>query len=142
MIPPQNSISQSDNPVLRKRRQLPDSLQPLEIVLEYPSSKKRKLHHPAFPPQRFWEKLSATPLTRNTLRAFNEQNSRIPHVSTDTRTLRKRPRSIVKVGHRPADQIVDVYSPTSLKRVKSFARQGGPDLTDLRGVCKQELSKG
>lgn len=141
MIPPQALLSQSNNSVLRKRRQFPSSLQPLETVLEYPSSKKRKLHHPAFPPQKFWENLSETPLTRNTIRAFNEQNSRIPDVLADTRTLRKRPRSIVTGGHQPADQIVGAYSPTSLKRVKAFARHGGPNLTDLRGVCKQELSK-
>ncbi|OAA49667.1 hypothetical protein NOR_01590 [Metarhizium rileyi] len=128
MIPLQNSPSQSSDSVSRKRRQFPNSF------LEYPSLKKRKLHYPAFPPQRFWEKLSETPLTRNALRAFNKQNSRISDVSADTsRTLRERPRAIVKAGHRHANQVVDAYSSLSLKRLKAFARHGGPDLTDLRG---------
>lgn len=75
-------------------------------------SKKQKLHYPAYFPPRFWDGLSRVWLTRNTLRELDRRNRTIssPGCLETARTRR--------------------VSPT----LKGFAKQGGPDLTDLRGV--------
>lgn len=122
----------SSSPSSRKRQRLPSSHETPDAVLN--QSKKQKLRHPEFPPTQFWERLSKIPLTRNALRALDEQStqgSRPPGETRTGRSLRPRPHSISGVG-----QVVDTYSPTSLKSIKVFARHGGPDLSDLQGVCK------
>ncbi|TWU71291.1 hypothetical protein ED733_001670 [Metarhizium rileyi] len=135
MIPPQNFGTQSSGPGSNKRRRLPSSHQTPDADSDCRASKKRKLRHPEFPPRLFWERLSEVPLTRNALRAFNEQGTQGTLTPLQPRTQkRSRQHSVgVGVGYQPASQIVDRYSPTSLDRVKVFARHGGPDLTDLRG---------
>ncbi|TWU71534.1 hypothetical protein ED733_000958 [Metarhizium rileyi] len=132
---PHIPLSQSSDPSLRKRRH-PSTFHSLEIDADCAVPKKRKIHHPAFPPRKFWEELSETHLTRNALQAFNEQNSQVPDESAKRSTPRRRPRSgprsILDAGNQLASRIVNTYSSTSLKRLKAFARHGGPDLSDLR----------
>lgn len=101
--------------------------------------KKLKLHYPPFPPRRFWDGLSEIPLTKNALRALNEENSQESPVVLRHRQhqhrLRPRPRPKTGIRRQSADKIVRNYSEAALARVKAFARHGGPDLTVIRGVC-------
>lgn len=132
-------LCRPSSPGTHKRQRVPSSHQTPDHDLIRITSKRQKLRHPEFPPRRFWERLSEVPLTRNALRALNEhrtQDSHAPAQSRTQRPLRLRPRSIVGEGYQLASQVVNCYSPTTLNRVKAFARHGGPDLTDLRGVCQ------
>ncbi|KID94250.1 hypothetical protein MAJ_09784, partial [Metarhizium majus ARSEF 297] len=74
-----------------------------------PAEKKHKRDHQPIPPPEFWDGLSKIPLTRNALRELGR------------RTRRKEP---------CCSRIATTSNKVSLER---FARQGGPNLTDLRG---------
>lgn len=133
-------------PGLRKRRIPSDSIQPLETP-DHRSPKRQKLSHPAFPPSKFWDDLSEIPLTRNSLRELNDRNAEVSRGSSRTRSRRI---SIQENGcfqhsnqfldhpnqflNHP-DQFLNQCLPTYLKQITCFAKHGGPDLRDLRGVC-------
>ncbi|TWU70446.1 hypothetical protein ED733_000290 [Metarhizium rileyi] len=85
------------------------------------SSKKQKLNHPAFPPSRFWDELSQKHLTRNALRELVRRSRHQSTRHAATGTL------------QPVNQYLAQCSPTSLERIEQSAREGGPDLSDLRG---------
>ncbi|KAG5994855.1 hypothetical protein E4U43_003165 [Claviceps pusilla] len=95
-----------------QKRRASSSLHEIDKVSQHNRpSKKQKLHYPDYFPPSFWDGLSRVWLTRNTLRELDRRNRTIssPSCRETARTLR--------------------VSPT----LKGFAKQGGPDLTDLRG---------
>jgi hypothetical protein len=118
MVLPQNSPTQQIAAHPQKRRISSLLIQTAEDDLHRPT-KKLKLGHPAYPPTRFWDSLSKIPLTRNALRELNERNTKASCSSTNLQKLQQRRSNF---QHLPAIP-------------QRFARQGGPDLKDLRGVC-------
>lgn len=111
-------------PSVRKRR-IPSCSSPaLEATPNRRSPKRQKVCHPAVPPSRFWDHLSEIPLTRNALRELGNRNAKVSHGSPATQTC-------CETG---CHQLTNLFSPTDLRRITRFARHGGPDLKDLRGV--------
>ena len=96
------------------------------------------------PAQAFWDTLSKIWLTKRALREFDRRNSQ-PDVSS-SHLLRVGPQQISN-HHALAEQkqkfglnpnIADLRSNcrlTNFEEIKKFAKNGGPDLSDLRGVC-------
>ncbi|KAI0474249.1 hypothetical protein F4859DRAFT_514789 [Xylaria cf. heliscus] len=92
-----------------------------------PPLKKRKFHHPSYPPPSFWDNLSKIFLTRNALREWDRRT---------TESVLPRPlitRRVARLPIQPAGQYLHGCTPRELKRIKRFSREGGPDLSDLRG---------
>ena len=93
----------------------------------YPGNNKR--------PSAFWDGLSTTPLTKGALKELDRRNAealRLLSREPSKRRLQPITRATVarwKSEHR-------LYKPLSRPsdQEKRFARLGGPDLTDLRGV--------
>ncbi|KAI1132789.1 hypothetical protein F5Y10DRAFT_292457 [Nemania abortiva] len=77
--------------------------------------KERRAYPTQLPPA-FWDKLSEVPLTKNALRELERRKPRRSGTQSNTA------------------QCFDYCSPTERERIKRFARIGGPDLSDLRGV--------
>ncbi|POR38763.1 Uncharacterized protein TPAR_01048 [Tolypocladium paradoxum] len=75
------------------------------------AQKRRKIHHPDFPPPTFWDNLSEIPLTRNALRELDRRNS----LANKRRPLR-----------RAAIQA----------KARLYAKGRVLDLTDLRGYAQ------
>ena len=103
--------SDSNLPSGRKRRRQASADQPL-VDTQLPPWKRAKK---PFRSQReaetaFWDSLSKLWLTRRALREFNRRND-----------------AAAKAGHYQLDN-------TRAPSIKRFARHGGPDLGDLRGV--------
>ncbi|RWA08507.1 hypothetical protein EKO27_g6590 [Xylaria grammica] len=106
-----------------------------------PSPKKRKLAFPTRPPPAFWDNLSEIPLTRSALRELDRRNTA---ASSPTTALRpcppRRPRTrrtaseqeAARLSIQPATQYLGRCSQDELGRIRSFARRGGPDLSDIR----------
>ncbi|KAH7268751.1 hypothetical protein B0J15DRAFT_533957 [Fusarium solani] len=116
-----------------KRRRLSSQSPPPPTDIAHHSSKKKKLNHPAFPPPRFWDNLSEKHLTRNALRELDRRNAK---VAQDSKRRRNHSalRATAKIERpQPIDRLLGQCSPTCLGRIKRSARQGGPDLGDLRG---------
>lgn len=99
----------------RKRRQSPDPSQP-EDAARCPQ-KKQKIDYPLRLPSAFWDSFGdrQIPLTRNALAEFNDRNKK----AQSARCLPQ-----VQV-HRPV--------------TRRLAGNGGPDLSDLRGVCASRI---
>lgn len=132
---------------LRKPGQ-PSSFHPLELNPDCSLAKKqRRPNHSALSSTRLREASPRIRLTRKALRALEEQNARLPVsvLSTDTltraRSLPSRPRSIVSVQPQPTAPVIDSAFPTSASDVEAFARHGGPDSADIRGVGTVPRSK-
>ncbi|KAG5984585.1 hypothetical protein E4U55_004136 [Claviceps digitariae] len=123
------------------KREQQSSSHTLELNPRYAVTKKQKLHYPAFFSGRRREALSKIPLTRKALRALNEQNSQV-FLSTKTltraRSLPSHPLSVESVQPQLTIQDVDSASSIFSGRVEAYARNGGPDLTDIRGYYKPE----
>ncbi|KAH8706062.1 hypothetical protein BGW36DRAFT_354439 [Talaromyces proteolyticus] len=81
------------------------------------AQKKQKVDHPSGSqlPAPFWDNLSKVWLTRNALRELDRRNQQATSVLSQVRPLR----------------------PISIRR---FARQGGPDLSELRGCPDPNMS--
>ena len=127
---------QSPNP--RKRQ---PSLQQNEIWRPASKRQKRSYHlNGSQPPPAFWDNLSKTWLTKGALRELDRRNAqtiikspRSPYQRPVTRTF------LVewKRNHQPtlcADHFFHSSGRGLLEDIKLFARNGGPDLSDLRGV--------
>ncbi|KAI0410622.1 hypothetical protein F5X98DRAFT_381605 [Xylaria grammica] len=106
-----------------------------------PSPKKRKLAFPTRPPPAFWDNLSEIPLTRSALRELDRRNTAASSPTTALRPYSpRRPRTRRTAGEqeaarpsiRPATQYLGRCSQAELGRIRSLARQGGPDLSDIR----------
>jgi hypothetical protein len=129
---------QSSNP--RKRRPQ-ESSQPL--------SKRQKLNHPrgSQPPAAFWDNLSKIWLTRRALKEFDRRNTQpTPRPDPLPYPRSRRPVTRHTVADwkeeeenweptKPATDVLPRCSTTCLQEIKLLARHGGPDLSDLRGVC-------
>ncbi|KAI1322074.1 hypothetical protein F5Y16DRAFT_387680 [Xylariaceae sp. FL0255] len=122
-----------------KRRPLSD----ITIAAAETSPKKQKLTHPTRPPPAFWDNLSEIPLTRRALRELDRRNTTT--ASYLRRTLRppsRRPitrraaRELwpVQTSLHPATQYLRRSGQSELKQLRAFARQGGPDLSELRTI--------
>ncbi|KAK3321448.1 hypothetical protein B0T19DRAFT_445206 [Cercophora scortea] len=94
--------------------------------------KRQKPRHPTRPPPSFWDNLSEVPLTKSALHELDRRN-------------RERARSVRRLSREPARGPVTRSAaakplprplPVDRERVRSFARQGGPDLSGLRGRSK------
>lgn len=118
MVLPQSPSKRPITAHPQNRRTSSLLIQTAEDDLRRPS-KKQKLNHPAFPPAGFWDSLSRIPLTQNALRELNKRNAKDCCISARTQKLRRR-------GSNYHQQ---------LAVPQRFARHGGPDLRDLRGVC-------
>ena len=72
-------------------------------------------------PPGYWDTLSKIWLTRGSLRELERRNKgAVPTIPSSSQISNS--------------TTLPVYSKQSWQQVKRFARQGGPDLTDLRGV--------
>ncbi|KAL9120286.1 MAG: hypothetical protein Q9187_003157 [Circinaria calcarea] len=111
-----------------------------------PQLKRQKLNHPTTgsqPPSAFWDNLSKTWLTRGALRELNRRNNQ--PASNQPRSQHRRARRPVtrnflaelKKDRRvtqSASEFLGHCESETLKDIKRFARNGGPDLSDLKGV--------
>ncbi|CRG92847.1 hypothetical protein PISL3812_09918 [Talaromyces islandicus] len=81
-----------------------------------PAQKKQKVDHPSDsqPPPAFWDNLSQVWLTHNALRELDRRNSEA--------SVRQQIRSVKPVAGNELQSVP-----------RRFPRQGGPDLSDLRG---------
>ncbi|KAM4063043.1 hypothetical protein HRG_010394 [Hirsutella rhossiliensis] len=115
-----------------RKRHAPSAWRETEHDEDGYSHKKQKLNHPAFPPPRFWDRLSVIPLTRRALQESQRRISRSACGQEETRNCYGRaPRHHIHIIN--ADCFVEQLSPACLRRLKRSARQGGPDLWDTRG---------
>lgn len=83
---------------------------------EQPAAKRQKREHPFERPPRFWDRLSHIPLTHDALRELERRHG--PRSLFDIQQLVGLP----KMGKR------------TFRRVCQYARRGGPDMRDVRGV--------
>ena len=99
------------------------------------SRKKPKLDHASstfcYPPH-FFDNLSHTFLTKDALKELNQRNSP-PHVQY-LRPVTRAYSASTKRRLKPEIEIALVL-PKPTKAHKLYAKHGGPDLQDLRGVC-------
>jgi hypothetical protein len=127
------------------RKRQPSEQRPLPVNETSQSrSKRQKLSHPSGsqPPVAFWDNLSKVWLTKRALRELNRRNTapspprssyQRPH-----RPVTRRARAELKKRHEPTQSAAHFLChcrPRCLKDIKLFARHGGPDLSDLKGVC-------
>lgn len=95
---------------------------------------RQKFKHPSRPPPVFWDNLSEVPLIRSAVRELNRRNA----LSEDKRRPRRGSRQTTQNtsnNSRCKQPATDKPQDHDLQtRLERFARQGGPDLTDLRGV--------
>ena len=91
------------------------------------------------PPPAFWDNLSKIPLTRSALEELKRRYT--GRSCIQLKVKKPRTRSAVREFKQKAQPIVPVFKyllkapQAGITQLKSFARQGGPDLTNLRGVC-------
>lgn len=92
-------------------------------------------------PPAFWDGLSTIPLTKGALKELERRNAENLHPSS--RTTSKSPKQSITKGAaadwKSKHRLFKPLSQPSSKE-KRFARQGGPDLTDLRGVRRINTS--
>jgi hypothetical protein len=132
------SEAQFSNPRERQRTEQ----QPLP--LPPPSKRQKKLQHHSLgyiDTPAFWDSLSKVWLTKHALRELNRRNAKpLPH-SSSRRAHRPVTRNFLaelKKRCKPIQSAGDFLyncAPKILRDIKLFSRQGGPDLSDLRGVC-------
>ena len=106
-----------------------------------PSKRQEKLphHSPGYiDTPAFWDSLTKIWLTKHALKEFNRRNSRprSPCCQARRPTIRNFLAEQRNVRQRiSAADFLRNSAPKHLKDVKQFARHGGPDLSDLVGVC-------
>jgi hypothetical protein len=109
---------------------------------QHPShSKRQKLcyHSGPYPPE-FWDDLSKIWLTKYALKELDRRNAKPLLQSLYQQTYRPVTRYFLtraKKLHKPTQSASDFLhscAPETLKDIKLFARHGGPDLPDLKGV--------
>ena len=127
------------------RNRQPSEQRPLLVKeTSQPRSKRQKLSHPrgSQPPAAFWDNLSKVWLTKRALGELDRRNA----ASSPPRSSYRRPhrpvtrlaRAELKKRREPTQPAADFLchcGPRFLKDIKLFARHGGPDLSDLKGVC-------
>jgi hypothetical protein len=123
-------------------QQLAQSRKRQRIHQRLPASKKQKLSVTSAPhsEDEFWNGLSKIWLTKYALRELDRRNAKTVSYSPSQRTHRPVTRNLLaeaKNRYKHIESVGDLlhdYSPETRKRVKLFARYGGPDLSDIRGV--------
>lgn len=117
----------SDSKATCSSRKRPSS-QSLDDVVPKPQKKA----HPPFPLTIFWDQLAEIPLTSNALRELHRRALVASHdpVTGQNNTQGDK----CRVEHQPVPPVQ--ISPALLKRIRRIAKNGGPDLSALRGVCK------
>lgn len=138
----------TSNPTCSRKRPQPDSLE-LSNQASSTQNKKQKINHPSdsHPSPGFWDNLSNIWLTRNALRELNRRNNRFPR-EAESQRRRQPTRPLTRCvlaewkqkeeNWRPTQAVEEVLqrcTSESLKGIKLLAKHGGPDLSDLRGVC-------
>ena len=111
-----------------------------------PQLKRQKLNHPTTgsqPTSAFWDSLSKIWLTKTALRELNRRNNQ-PASSQPRSQYRRARRPItrnflteLKRNRRVTESASDFLyycEPATFEDIKRFARTGGPDLSDLKGV--------
>lgn len=127
MVLAENSLTGRRTPDPRKRR-APSVSRETEHERDGLPHKKRKLEHPAFPPPRFWDRLSFIPLTRRALRELQRRDAQLPSSQKSTNCCGRSSRRTIH-----ASRFVEQLSPACLRQLQRSGRQGGPDLQDIRG---------
>lgn len=106
-------------------------------------AKKRGVSHRFQSPAGFWDNLSQIWLTRNTLRELDRRNRRSSQPTSRQGQIAK-PVTRAALAkwkeenfevHQPGADFLDHCTPQCLRDIQKFARRGGPDLSELRGVC-------
>ena len=140
-----NSYMTEPQPCNPYKRLRPEQCLPQESL--QPLSKRQKLNHPRAsqpPPPAFWDNLSKIWLTERALKELDRRNTQSSLSLPHRRTRRPITRHIVaewknKVENwEPTQSATDFLARCStrhLERIKLLARHGGPNLSDLRGVC-------
>jgi hypothetical protein len=113
--------------------------------------KKHKVNHPSDSqlPAAFWDNLSKVWLTRNALRELDQRNNRaaqsvLPHRQISkpvTRATLARWKKENQQATHPAAKFLEYCTPQLLKDIQKFARLGGPDVSEIRGVSVQIPAK-
>lgn len=106
-----------------------------DTIANEPSPKKQKVAHPTQPPPTFWDNLSQIPLTGSALRELDRKNTAAAATSL-RRTSGQR--KLASVSIQPATQYLNCSSQIRLDKVRRSAKQGGPDLSDLRAARHYE----
>ena len=127
----------------RKRQHTEAGLSPDDLPSKRLRSDREPHSSSNLPPPTFWDNLSKIWLTRQALNELGRRNAQ----STSNRSpvqhkVRKpRTRSAVRELEQKAQPALPVSeyllkaSQADIARLKVYARRGGPDLTNLRGVC-------
>ena len=105
--------------------------------------KKRKIIHPngPQPPAEFWDNLTEIPLTSGALKEADRRNvQELRRGRTTRRCVATGPRD--QTITRVAEDFLSDCTPKDLRELRVFARRGGPDLLDIRGVCGDEYPCG
>lgn len=97
----------------------------------------------------FWDGLSEFWLTKDALRELDRRNSSLiaqpasRRVKASDRPVTRKSFAEQRDRHRTqtADEFLHVCTSEGLKTIKRFARSGGIDLRDLRGVCMRMYSR-
>lgn len=132
----------TDQPLHPRKRQSRDWDQAQAQDWEYNNCKRRKRvdSTASQPPSAFWDNLSEVHLTRTALRELHRRNSATSPDRTNLLKLR-RPvtRSLARLDTSPqtpitANNYTRQCSASTKNDLREFARRGGPDMTDERGV--------
>ena len=126
-----------------RKRQRSELLQLNETA---PPSKRQRLgpRRGAQPPREFWDRLSKVWFTEQALKELDRRNTQAARSALCSLHRRARPsvtRNLLIGSQRNCQTARDTTDylrdcePRILKDIRLFARQGGPDLSDLRNVC-------
>ena len=115
-----------------------------ELQLSNPRKRQRTelgALNPSQPPSAFWDNLSKTWLTRGALRELNRRNNQPSSQPRSQYRRARRPLTrdfLAELRNRRVNQSASDFlhhcEPQTLKEIKRFARNGGPDLSDLKDV--------
>ncbi|WEW59006.1 hypothetical protein PRK78_004474 [Emydomyces testavorans] len=126
--------TQLSNPCKRQRTE-----QHLPSPPPFKRQKKLPHHAPGYiDTPAFWDSLSKIWLTKHALREFNRRNSLLHAPCHQARSLTTQKFLVEQRNVRQCIAAADLLrnsAPKCLKDVKRFARHGGPNLSDLVGVC-------
>jgi len=128
-----------------KKRRCPEQHPSQANATSQPQAKRPKLNHSqSQAPAAFWDSLSKLWLTKRALKELDRRNAQSARgLSSSYRRLRRpltrHALAEFKKGcpHPiPASTFLsDHCTAERLKEIKQSSKQGGPDLSDLRGVC-------
>jgi hypothetical protein len=119
----------------KQQRQLSNSRKRQCIEKYLPDLKRQTIYHSTkyHSSSEFWDSLSKIWLTKYALRELNRRNTKPLARSQVQQPFLAEVRKLYK-PIQSADELLYNYPLKIVKDIKLFARHGGPDLTDLRGV--------